>query len=40
MDDDITPIRKQYLDIKKNYPDTIVFFRLGDFYSLDRKSVV
>lgn len=32
MDDDVTPIRKQYLDIKKNYPDTIVFFRLGDFY--------
>ena len=28
----ITPIRKQYLDIKKQYPDTIVFFRLGDFY--------
>ncbi len=30
--DDITPIRKQYLDIKKQYPDSIVFFRLGDFY--------
>ncbi len=30
--DDVTPIRKQYLDIKKKYPDTIVFFRLGDFY--------
>lgn len=30
--DDITPIRRQYLEIKKNYPDTIVFFRLGDFY--------
>lgn len=28
----ITPIRKQYLDIKRQYPDTIVFFRLGDFY--------
>ncbi len=28
----ITPIRKQYLDIKKEYPGTIVFFRLGDFY--------
>ena len=32
MADDITPIRQQYLDIKKNYPGTIVFFRLGDFY--------
>lgn len=28
----ITPIRKQYLEIKKQYPDAIVFFRLGDFY--------
>ena len=27
-----TPIRQQYLDIKKNYPDAILFFRLGDFY--------
>ncbi len=32
MTDDITPIRAQYLQIKRQYPDTIVFFRLGDFY--------
>jgi DNA mismatch repair protein MutS len=25
-------MRRQYLRIKKQYPDTIVFFRLGDFY--------
>jgi DNA mismatch repair protein MutS len=30
--DDVTPVRQQYLDIKKDYPDSIVFFRLGDFY--------
>ena len=24
----------QYEDIKKNYPDTIVFFQLGDFYEV------
>jgi DNA mismatch repair protein MutS len=30
--DEITPIRKQYLDIKRQYPDAILFFRLGDFY--------
>lgn len=30
--DAITPIRKQYLDIKSQYPDSILFFRLGDFY--------
>ncbi len=27
-----TPVRRQYLSIKKQYPDTILFFRLGDFY--------
>ncbi|MDX1600501.1 MAG: DNA mismatch repair protein MutS [Anaerolineales bacterium] len=27
-----TPIRQQYLDIKSQYPDAILFFRLGDFY--------
>ena len=31
-EDFVTPIRQQYLDIKREYPDTIVFFRLGDFY--------
>lgn len=28
----VTPVRKQYLDIKSQYPDAILFFRLGDFY--------
>ncbi len=27
-----TPAMTQYEDIKKDYPDTIVFFQLGDFY--------
>src|SRR5512137_2306326 len=30
--DDISPIRKQYLLIKKQHPEAILFFRLGDFY--------
>ncbi len=30
--DDLTPVRQQYLEIKRNYPDAILFFRLGDFY--------
>ncbi|NMC13882.1 MAG: DNA mismatch repair protein MutS [Chloroflexi bacterium] len=30
--EDITPIRKQYLEIKRQYSDAILFFRLGDFY--------
>ncbi|MEX2245927.1 MAG: DNA mismatch repair protein MutS [Dehalococcoidia bacterium] len=28
----LTPIRRQYLDVKRRYPHAIVFFRLGDFY--------
>src|SRR5574339_815253 len=30
--DDVSPTRQQYLDIKRDYPNTILFFRLGDFY--------
>ncbi len=30
--DTVSPIRKQYLEIKRQYPDAILFFRLGDFY--------
>ncbi len=29
---DVTPIRKQYLEVKRQHPDKILFFRLGDFY--------
>ncbi|MGM9969756.1 MAG: DNA mismatch repair protein MutS [Anaeroplasma sp.] len=29
-----TPMMEQYLDIKKDYTDFIVFFRLGDFYEM------
>ncbi|HVO44039.1 MAG TPA: DNA mismatch repair protein MutS [Aggregatilineales bacterium] len=32
LNDDLTPMRQQYLDIKAQYPDAIVLFRLGDFY--------
>jgi DNA mismatch repair protein MutS len=32
MPDDVTPIRKQYLDLKRQYPEAILLFRLGDFY--------
>ena len=30
----MTPMMKQYLEIKKQYPDEILFFRLGDFYEM------
>ncbi len=28
----LTPAQKQYMDIKKEYEDCILFFRMGDFY--------
>lgn len=30
----LTPMMKQYMKIKKKYPNTILFFRLGDFYEM------
>lgn len=32
--DKLTPMLAQYRDIKKNYPDALLFFRMGDFYEL------
>lgn len=29
-----TPMMQQYLHIKSQYPDTLVFYRMGDFYEL------
>ena len=30
----LSPMMQQYLQIKEQYPDTILFFRLGDFYEM------
>ena len=30
----LTPLLRQYLDIKNKYKDCLIFFRLGDFYEL------
>ncbi|MBW4439431.1 MAG: DNA mismatch repair protein MutS [Pleurocapsa minor GSE-CHR-MK-17-07R] len=30
----VTPLRQQYLQIKSQYPDCILMFRLGDFYEM------
>ncbi len=30
----LTPMMQQYVDIKKEYSDAILFFRLGDFYEM------
>ena len=32
LDAAATPVRRQYLQIKSRFPDTILLFRLGDFY--------
>ena len=29
-----TPMMKQYLEIKARYPESILFFRMGDFYEM------
>jgi DNA mismatch repair protein MutS len=34
----LTPIRQQYLRIKRRYPNAIVLFRLGDFYETFDKD--
>ncbi len=31
---EMTPMMKQYLKIKQDHPDSILFFRLGDFYEM------
>ena len=32
--DGLSPMMQQYLQTKENYPDAIVFYRLGDFYEM------
>lgn len=32
--DELSPMMKQYYDIKKNYSDEFLFYRVGDFYEL------
>lgn len=34
MANDLSPMMQQYFKIKEQYPDTILFFRLGDFYEM------
>ena len=31
---DLTPMLKQYMGMKSEYPDAILFFRMGDFYEM------
>ena len=31
---ELSPMMRQYMEIKSKYEDSILFFRLGDFYEL------
>ncbi len=35
-----TPMLRQYLEIKKQYPGTLLFFRLGDFYEMFNEDAI
>ena len=37
---EMTPMRKQYLDLKARHPDCLLFFRLGDFYEMFDEDAV
>lgn len=35
-----TPAMRQFQEIKKNYPDSILFFRMGDFYEMFGEDAI
>ena len=34
VDETVTPMMAQYLEIKAQYPGAILFYRMGDFYEM------
>jgi len=38
MEEKLTPMMEQYLDLKKNHQEEVLFFRLGDFYEMFRED--
>ena len=36
----LTPMMQQYVDIKANYKDYILFYRLGDFYEMFNEDAM
>ncbi|HQQ41241.1 MAG TPA: DNA mismatch repair protein MutS, partial [Clostridia bacterium] len=34
MPSSMTPMMRQYIELKEKYPDCLLFFRLGDFYEM------
>src|SRR5512136_1385703 len=37
---ELTPAMRQYLEIKEQHPDCIIFFRMGDFYEMFFEDAV
>jgi len=35
-----TPAMRQFSEIKKKYPDSIIFFRMGDFYEMFQEDAI
>ena len=35
-----TPAMRQYLEAKRQYPDALIFFRMGDFYEMFYEDAV
>jgi DNA mismatch repair protein MutS len=40
VSEDETPMMRQYFGIKQNHPDSILFFRMGDFYEMFHDDAV
>ena len=40
MDGTLTPMMQQYMETKKQYPDCVLFYRLGDFYEMFFEDAV
>jgi DNA mismatch repair protein MutS len=38
--EDLTPMMKQYHDVKRRFPGKLVFFRLGDFYEMFYEDAI
>ena len=34
MPAELTPMMRQYMEVKEKYKDCILFYRLGDFYEM------
>ncbi|HYK87828.1 MAG TPA: DNA mismatch repair protein MutS [Acidobacteriota bacterium] len=40
LEEDLTPMMKQYHEVKRRFPGKLVFFRLGDFYEMFYEDAV